>query len=133
MIIPRTIIGLLLALPATALPWPQPFMDSSDPLEHNSTLYSRADPADFYLRILPLGASIVAGEYSQDKAKNGFRKFTRDKLRERGWKVNMVGTKNGGTMADNVSCKEIASSEQANPVRIIGPRGYLWRSCDIHC
>ncbi|KAM0263654.1 hypothetical protein ACHAPA_008628 [Fusarium lateritium] len=76
-------------------------MEATDPLEHNSTLYARADPGDFYLRILPLGASIVAGEYSQDKAKNGFRKFTRDKLRERGWKVNMVGTKNGGTMADN--------------------------------
>ncbi|KAF4445873.1 hypothetical protein F53441_10435 [Fusarium austroafricanum] len=50
---------------------------------------------------MPLGASIVAGEYSQDSNKNGFRKFTRDKLRERGWKVNMVGNRNSGTMADN--------------------------------
>lgn len=31
-----------------------------------------------------------------------FRKFLRDQLRKDGWKVNMVGSKSEGTMADNV-------------------------------
>jgi hypothetical protein len=102
--------GLLLAaaLPATALPWPPVIQDLPEMPEtpdHNSTLFARKDAGDFYLRIMPLGASIVAGEYSQGNEKNGFRKFLRDKLRQRKWKVNMVGDQNGGTMADNVSCK----------------------------
>lgn len=58
------------------------------------------DAKDFYLRILPLGASIVQGYQSSDK--NGFRKYLRQQLRWKGWKVNMVGTKNDGDMADNV-------------------------------
>lgn len=33
---------------------------------------------------------------------NRFRKFLRDQLRKDGWKVNMVGSKSEGTMADNV-------------------------------
>ena len=61
----------------------------------------RADPGDFYLRIMPLGASIIAGDYSPPE-KNGYRKFTRDKLRSDGWKVNMVGNFNQGSMSDNV-------------------------------
>jgi hypothetical protein len=55
---------------------------------------------DFYLRILPLGASIVQGIASSDE--NGFRKYLRQQLRWKGWKVNMVGTKNNGDMNDNV-------------------------------
>ena len=65
-------------------------------------LTRRAEPGDFYLRVMPLGASITAGEYSPDDAKNGYRKFTRDKLRADGWDVNMVGNFNMGTMSDNV-------------------------------
>jgi len=57
---------------------------------------------DFYLRILPLGASITQGYKSSDK--NGYRKLLRQQLRWKGWKVNMVGTKNDGDMADNVRC-----------------------------
>jgi len=55
---------------------------------------------DFYLRILPLGASITQGIKSSDE--NGYRKLLRQQLRWKGWKVNMVGTKNNGNMADNV-------------------------------
>lgn len=60
------------------------------------------DAKDFYLRILPLGASIVQGVQSSDN--NGFRKLLRQQLRWKGWKVNMVGTKNNGNMNDNVRC-----------------------------
>jgi hypothetical protein len=107
MIAPKVLTGLLLsvALPATALPWPAPIQEMEELVEYNSTISARADAGDFYLRIMPLGASIVAGDYSQDDAKNGFRKFVRDKLREQKWKVNMVGNRNSGNMADNVSWK----------------------------
>jgi hypothetical protein len=66
----------------------------------SSSLTTRA-VNDFYLRILPLGASIVQGVMSSDR--NGFRKLLRQQLRRNGWKVNVVGTKNNGNMADNVS------------------------------
>lgn len=69
--------------------------------ESSSVLETR-DVKDFYLRILPLGASIVQGVKSSDE--NGFRKLLRQQLRWKGWKVNMVGTKNEGTMNDNVRC-----------------------------
>ncbi|KAJ4255817.1 hypothetical protein NW757_004439 [Fusarium falciforme] len=48
---------------------------------------------------MALGASIVFGVGSSDG--NGFRKLLRDQLRFSGYKVDMVGTKNGGTMKDN--------------------------------
>lgn len=47
----------------------------------------RADgAADFFLRIMPLGASITQGYASTDG--NGYRKHLRDRLRFAGWKVN---------------------------------------------
>ncbi|RSL43787.1 hypothetical protein CEP54_014936 [Fusarium duplospermum] len=53
------------------------------------------------LRVMALGASIVFGVGSSDG--NGFRKFLRDQLRfSRYNKVDMVGTKNGGTVKDNI-------------------------------
>lgn len=69
------------------------------------------------LRVMALGASIVFGVGSTDG--NGlvlrrfvlavltflftsFRKLLRDQLRFSGYKVDMVGTKNGGSMKDNV-------------------------------
>lgn len=55
----------------------------------------------FYLRVMPLGASITQGQYSSDE--NGYRKALRDQLRYMGWKVNMVGSLQDGTMADSVS------------------------------
>jgi hypothetical protein len=69
-------------------------------------LDKRADPRSFYLRIMPLGASIVRGwpmaPDDVNKEGNGFRKALRDKLRFDGWKVNMVGNYQEGKMADNV-------------------------------
>ncbi|KAH7311380.1 hypothetical protein B0I35DRAFT_411586 [Stachybotrys elegans] len=51
------------------------------------------------LRILPLGASIVEGYGSSHG--NGFRSYLREQLRFEGFKVNMVGSRRGGNMADN--------------------------------
>lgn len=48
----------------------------------------------FLLRIMPLGASITAGEGTNPP--NGYRKPLRDKLRWRGWPVNMVGSRLDG-------------------------------------
>jgi hypothetical protein len=62
---------------------------------------SRRAAKDFYLRVMPLGASIVQGSQSSDN--NGFRKWLRSQLRFKGWKVNMVGSKQDGTMADKAS------------------------------
>ncbi|KAJ0109024.1 hypothetical protein J7T55_002216 [Diaporthe amygdali] len=63
-----------------------------------SNSFDRRAP-NFYARILPLGASIVQGRGSSTG--NGFRKFLRDQLRKDGWRVNMVGSKSEGSMADN--------------------------------
>lgn len=73
--------------------------DGGNASEDTSRLAPRA-AKDFYLRVLPLGASIVQGISSSDG--NGFRKLLRQQLRWLGWKVNMVGTKNNGDMSDNV-------------------------------
>lgn len=51
----------------------------------NSTLAPRASK-DFYLRVMPLGASITQGFHSKDN--NGYRKWIRQQLRWQGWKVN---------------------------------------------
>ena len=48
-------------------------------------LASRA-AKDFYLRVMPLGASITQGIHSTDG--NGYRKWLRQRLRWAGWKVN---------------------------------------------
>ncbi|KAK4445290.1 hypothetical protein QBC34DRAFT_441859 [Podospora aff. communis PSN243] len=53
---------------------------------------------DFHLRILPLGASIMWGFKSTHN--NGFRKYLRDSLRQSGYKVNMVGSRQNGDMKD---------------------------------
>ena len=70
-----------------------------------SRIASQAAARDFYLRIMPLGASITKGEPHApgDPHGNGYRKALRDKLRADGWKVNMVGNVNYGDMVDNVS------------------------------
>ncbi|KAM0549173.1 hypothetical protein ACHAPJ_009482 [Fusarium lateritium] len=67
-------------------------------IELTSGLNRRA-AKDFYLRLMPLGASITQGYKSTDG--NGYRKWLRAQLRFRGWKVNMVGSKQDGTMADS--------------------------------
>jgi hypothetical protein len=58
---------------------------------------------DFYLRLMPLGASIVEGSRSTDG--NGFRRWLREQLRWKGWKVNMVGSRQTGQMKDKVSVR----------------------------
>jgi hypothetical protein len=59
---------------------------------------------NFYLRLMPLGASITQGVASSDG--NGYRKWLRDALRFNGWQVNMVGTAATGRMKDKV-CKKL--------------------------
>ncbi|KAI1076427.1 SGNH hydrolase-type esterase domain-containing protein [Whalleya microplaca] len=57
------------------------------------------DTKPFYLRILPLGASITWGLLSTDG--NGYRGALREQLVYEGWPVNMVGTLTHGKMEDN--------------------------------
>jgi hypothetical protein len=92
-------LSLNLALSAHAYP-----ANLTSP-NYDAQLLRRADPREFYLRIMPLGASITAGDPSppDDDSNNGYRKFLRDKLRSEGWKVNMVGNSRRGKMNDNVS------------------------------
>lgn len=91
--------------PCMALPH-SAHLDVSQSPNYDVSIFGRAQPpGDFYLRIMPLGASITAGEHgpADDPLKCGYRKFLRDQLRLRGWKVNMVGSFNSGNMNDNVS------------------------------
>jgi hypothetical protein len=67
----------------------------------SSTHQSSVRTDKFYIRLMPLGASITVGLHSTDL--NGYRKHLRDHLTSAGWPVNMVGTEHGGNMTDNVS------------------------------
>lgn len=77
--------------------------DQSDTHDHftqwETSIQTRADKVP--LRILPLGASLTWGLLSDSG--NGYRKPLRDALRFDGWDVDMVGSRNNGTMEDNVS------------------------------
>lgn len=73
-------------------------IDAEDEWLHSTT--KRDDAVKVLLRILPLGASITWGLLSSSG--NGYRKPLRDKFRFQGWEVNMVGSKDNGTMKDNV-------------------------------
>lgn len=108
--------GLLLAHSCPARAHPSPEVASLSPVigdgpsqytpNYDGGLHRRADAQDFYLRIMPLGASITKGDFppEDDPHHNGYRKALRDKLRFEGWKVNMVGNfNNWGDMADRVS------------------------------
>lgn len=79
---------------------PDGFDNLTATVDHTSGLDRRA-AKDFYLRVMPLGASITQGYKSSDG--NGYRKWLRSQLRFHGWKVNMVGSERDGTMADSVS------------------------------
>jgi hypothetical protein len=79
----------------------QSFDSSAIASSNDTRSFSTLAAQDFYLRVMPLGASITEGVESSDG--NGYRKWLRQQLRFQGWKVNMVGSKNDGTMADNVS------------------------------
>lgn len=76
--------------------------DDNDTLNAAAIGPNRRAAQDFYLRVMPLGASITQGIASSDG--NGDRKWIRSQLRWKGWKVNMVGSKQDGTMADKTSC-----------------------------
>lgn len=78
--------------------------DAVTPNEDSSFIFARQSAGNFYLRIMPLGASITRGSNDHpDLRGRGYRKFLRDKLRILGWKVNMVGSfRNGEQFSDNV-------------------------------
>ena len=59
----------------------------------------RQNDKPFYLRIMPLGASITEGAASSSDG-TGYRKWLRAQLRSVGWPVNMVGSKQAGRLAD---------------------------------
>ena len=66
-------------------------LNDDSALLNASSLSTRAeDVKPTWLRILPLGASIVKGLRSDPE--DGFRKPLRDKLRSRGHSVNMIGS-----------------------------------------
>jgi hypothetical protein len=88
------LLSLLLGV-ASALPVSQ---DADGAL----VLAGRAD--SYYIRDMPLGASITVGYRSSDD--NGYRKTFRDHLTSAGWKVNMVGSYTGGNMTDKASLTE---------------------------
>ena len=67
--------------------------------EHPRFEVKRSFDNGVQLRILPLGASIVYGLKSPDG--NGFRHALREQLIASGNPVNMVGSVQAGTMADN--------------------------------
>jgi hypothetical protein len=75
------------------------FNETYPDLESNGI--SARGARDFYLRLMPLGASITYGQASSDG--NGYRKALRQQLRWKGWKVNMVGSSQAGNMNDNAS------------------------------
>jgi hypothetical protein len=96
---------LLLSSRAVAYAAPLGHNDVEHPqLSSTTTLSPRA--GDFYLRLMPLGASITRGDPAdpEDPDQNGYRKFLRDRLRFDGWEVNMVGSVSSwGNMNDRVS------------------------------
>ncbi|KAI1741483.1 hypothetical protein F4680DRAFT_457982 [Xylaria scruposa] len=77
----------------------QSFNPSEIAFSNDTESFPTLAEQDFYLRVMPLGASITEGVESSDG--NGYRKWLRHQLRFEGWKVNMVGSKYDGTMADN--------------------------------
>lgn len=87
--------GVLLSLCASAIAVPSYADVNKFP--------GNSSAGDFYLRIMPLGASITKGDPAAPGTNgNGYRKSLRDRLRFDGWQVNMVGTQESGTMEDNV-------------------------------
>ena len=94
------------------LPWTD--IDAiSDDLPY-SNITRRA--GTFYLRVMPLGASITEGVASSDG--NGYRNHVRDVLRFNGWKVNMVGSKQNGRMKDRVRDR-LLSSEHCSSLMLL--------------
>ncbi|KFY42222.1 hypothetical protein V494_02521 [Pseudogymnoascus sp. VKM F-4513 (FW-928)] len=97
--------GLLLSLcvPIAAAPYDSISPNDNQDLHQNPQEHDVSRRAeDFYLRIMPLGASITKGSPAAPGTNgNGYRKDLRDNLVSDGWKVNMVGSQPFGKMADN--------------------------------
>lgn len=74
------------------------FISSNSTPSWHTSLAKRA-AQDFFLRVMPLGASITEGIGSRNGV--GYRDLLRAQLRTRGWNVNMVGSKQNGRFEDN--------------------------------
>lgn len=74
------------------------FISSNSTPSWHTSLAKRA-AQDFFLRVMPLGASITEGIGSRNGA--GYRDLLRAQLRTRGWNVNMVGSKQNGRFEDS--------------------------------
>lgn len=109
------VLAVSLFQPCLAAPFSSDATLAQTTPSYDSGLFRRAEPQNFYLRIMPLGASITAGEHEpeDDEGKNGYRKYLRDKLRSEGWKVNMVGNYNRGKMNDSVSSPRALGRQKA--------------------
>lgn len=95
-------LGAVAQLPS-CLAYPATNSSLGYTLNHDGISNREDDGKPFWLRIMPLGASITAGTNGPDGSDgNGYRKYLRDQLRFDGWEVNMVGTFTHGTMADSV-------------------------------
>ncbi|KAK1755378.1 hypothetical protein QBC47DRAFT_300196, partial [Echria macrotheca] len=94
-----TIATLLFSSLVLSLPAADHYANGSTIATVQTSDLQKREVPDFYLRILPLGASITWGMGSSDN--NGYRKYLRDTLRQAGYKVNMVGNRNNGDMLDN--------------------------------
>ncbi|SPN96486.1 uncharacterized protein DNG_00014 [Cephalotrichum gorgonifer] len=94
--------------------------DSAHPfVDFPGVIKARQDDG-LQLRILPLGASIMSGQGSPEHS--GIRKWVRMALRNDGWDVNMVGTKQDGSDMKDMD-------HEATPGALIDQiRGYLQRS-----
>ena len=77
-------------------------------------LRPRVEAGDFFLRVMPLGASITAGQGSKDN--NGYRKFLRDALRADGWNGGYTPVSNDEwiIMTNNAHGKQHASRDSSS-------------------
>ncbi|KAI1733454.1 hypothetical protein F4680DRAFT_454935 [Xylaria scruposa] len=99
-----SILPGILAYPSPLLQYGLHNVSINFPLPNNASFHHAAlrIPQSFFLRIMPLGASITYGDPGEPASLGrGYRKYIRDYLRFRGWNVNMVGSRKFGQFADN--------------------------------
>ena len=103
----RSVGAVLLALLSIVLA--SPLFDAIPTTKNGQLSDLKPRAGDFYLRIMPLGASITYGDpHPPDTGGRGYRKYLRDQIRFRGWFVNMVGSRRyGENFADNVSAHTV--------------------------
>ncbi|PVH96898.1 carbohydrate esterase family 3 protein, partial [Periconia macrospinosa] len=91
----RSVGAVLLALLSIVLA--SPLFDAIPTTKNGQLSDLKPRAGDFYLRIMPLGASITYGDpHPPDTGGRGYRKYLRDQIRFRGWLVNMVGSRKFG-------------------------------------